>query len=233
VAVADGFLVASEIGPKVLDVDRRGNVRREVPLPPHFTTARANRSLESLTQSPSGAYLFTTSEWTLACDGAAPTKTNGSHVRILRMALDGSHAEEHAYQTDAVPSVGGDYGVADLAALNDDELLVLERGWAAGYGNTVRVYHVSLAETGAVCTTAPSLTDRPTLKKELLVDVAQLEAKGLPPTRAVQPTALLDNYEGMALGPKLPSGRRSLILVTDDNNRPDQVARLLVLGIAL
>ena len=43
----------------------------------------------------------------------------------------------------------------------------------------------------------------------------------------------MDNYEGMALGPVLPDGRRSLILVTDDNNRPDQVARILVLGISL
>jgi hypothetical protein len=27
----------------------------------------------------------------------------------------------------------------------------------------------------------------------------------------------LDNFEGMALGPKLPSGEQSLLLVTDDN----------------
>ena len=233
VVTPDSFIVASEIGPKILEIARNGEVIRPIVLPGHFATARANKSIESLTMSPDGKHLFTTSEWTLACDGAAPTLASGSHVRILRMDRDGKNAEEHAYMTDAIPNKDGDYGVADLAALDESQLLVLERGWAPHVGNTARVYRVSLADPTTSCMDAASLDSRPTLKKELVVDLGLLPAKGLPPTRAKQPTPLMDNYEGMALGPLLPNGRRSLILVTDDNNRPDQVARILVLGLAL
>lgn len=233
VVTPDSFIVASEIGPKVLEFDRKGEVVRPIVLPAHFTTARSNKSLESLTMSPDGKHLFTTSEWTLSCDGAAPTLSAGSHVRILRIDRDGKNAQEHAYMTDAIPNQGGDYGVADLAALDEKQLLVLERGWAPHVGNVVRVYRVSLADPATSCMDASSLDRWPTLKKELVVDVAMLPAKGLPPARAKQPTPLMDNYEGMTLGPLLADGRRSLILVTDDNNRPDQVARILVLGISL
>ena len=233
VVTPDSFIVASEIGPKIIEFARNGEVIRPIMLPAHFATARANKSLESLTMSADGKHLYTTSEWTLGCDGAAPTLVSGSHVRILRMDRDGKNAEEHAYMTDATPNQGGDYGVADLASLDENQLLVLERGWAPHIGNTARVYRVSLADPGTSCMDAASLDSRPTLKKELVVDLALLPAKGLPATRAKQPTPLMDNYEGMALGPLLPGGRRSLVLITDDNNRPDQVARILVLGLAL
>lgn len=233
VVTPDSFIVASEIGPRILEFARNGEVIRPILLPAHFATARANKSLESLTMSADGKHLFTTSEWTLACDGAAPTLVSGSHVRILRVDRDGKNAEEHAYMTDAIPNEKGDYGVADLASLADDQLLVLERGWAPHIGNTARIYRVSLADPTTSCMDATSLESQPTLKKELVVDLGLLPAKGLPPTRAKQPTPLMDNYEGMALGPLLPGGRRSLVLVTDDNNRPDQVARILVLGLAL
>ena len=42
----------------------------------------------------------------------------------------------------------------------------------------------------------------------------------------------MDNFEGLTLGPRLKSGRRALILVSDDNGRPEQTARILVLGLS-
>lgn len=233
VVTPKSFIVASEIGPKVIEFDRKGEVIGPIPLPSHFTTARSNRSLESLTVSPDGTQLFTTSEWTLGCDGETPTTTHGSHVRILRISRDGKKVDEHAYASEPTPHHGGDYGIADLAALDGDQLLVLERGWTAKVGNTARIYRTSLAQPEASCLDASHLDDGPTLKKELVVDLGALPARGLPTPKQAQPTPLLDNYEGMALGPKLKDGRQSIILVTDDNNRPDQIARLLVLGVTL
>ena len=227
-----GFIVSSEIGPRVLEVDRSGKLRRDIPLPTHFAKARDNKSLESLSMSPDGRYLFTTSEAALSCDGAKATTAAGTRLRILRINRDGGAPEEHAYATDPLPHDGGDYGVADLAALSSEDVLVLERGWARGAGNTARIYRVSLADPVTSCLAMPELTaDAPVLQKHLVVDLAKLPATGLPRAKQAQESPLLDNYEGLAIGPVLPDGRHSLILVSDDNARNDQVARIVVLAV--
>lgn len=234
VVLSDGFIVASEKGPRVLEVDRSGKLRRDIPLPAHFAKARENRSLESLAMTPDGRYLYTANEDALRSDGALPTPHAGTHVRILRMTRTGGEAEERAYLTDPLPSGGrgGDYGVADLAALGGDELLVLERGWANDFGNTVRIYRVSFADRAASCIDMPSLGDAgPVLAKVLVADIGKLPTKTTPVAKQKQPSPLLENYEGLAIGPVLPDGRRALFLVSDDNNRADQIARLLVLAI--
>ena len=232
VVVPDGFIVASEQGPRVLEVDRAGKLRRDIPLPEHFAKARDNKSLESLSMSPDGRHLFTTSEAALSCDGAKATTTAGTRIRILRTNRDGGDPDEHAYVTDPLPHDGGDYGVADLAAISSDEVLVLERGWARGAGNTARIYRVDLADAATSCLSKPELSpDAPVLAKRLVVDLAKLAVKGLPAAKQTQDSALLDNYEGLALGPMLPDGRHSLIVVSDDNARSDQFARIVVLAV--
>ena len=233
VITPEGFVVASEKGPRILEVDRQGQLRRDIPLPDHFAKARENKSLESLSQSPNGKWLFTTTEEALSGDGARATPATGTRVRVLRMPrFAGGENTEHAYATDASPHEGGDYGIADLAALSENELLVLERGWTRGYGNTARIYLTNLDNAAASCLLNPSLTpEAPVMPKKLLVDIAKLPAKGLPAMRQKQDSPLLDNYEGLAVGPRLPDGRHSLILVSDDNGRSDQFARIVVLAV--
>ncbi len=232
VVLKDGFIVASEKGPRVLEVDRQGKLRKDIALPEHFANARENKSLESLTMDPAGTYLFTTSEASLRCDGEVATAKLGARLRILRIARADGQYEEHAYTTDPLPHASGDYGVADLAAISADDLLVLERGWTHGAGNTARVYRVKLTDAATSCLALPSLgADAPTLAKELVIDLATLPAQGLPAAKQQQQTALLDNFEGMAVGPRLPDGRASLILISDDNGRSDQFARILVLAL--
>lgn len=230
--VPDGFIVANEKGPRILEVDRQGKLRRDIPLPAHFAKARANRSLESLSLSPDGRYLFTTSEEALVSDGARSTPATGTRVRVLRMNPDGSDATEHAYRTDPLPHETGDYGVADSAALSDDEVLVLERGWSRGWGNTARIYSVSLLDPATSCIASAELTpETPVMAKRLVVDLATVAARGLPAPRQKQAAPILDNFEGMAIGPTLPGGRQSLLLVSDDNGRTDQFARIVVLAV--
>lgn len=230
--IDDGFIVASEKGPRVLEVDRAGKLRRDIPLPAHYAKARDNKSLESLSLSPDRRFLFTTTEEALTCDGAKATPTTGTRVRILRMARDGSDVTEHAYTTDPLPHDEGDYGIADLAALSNDEVLVLERGWTRGFGNTARIYRVSLSDPTTSCLAADELSaDAPVMPKTLVVDLAKVKATGLPATRQKQAAPILDNFEGMAIGPLLADGRRTLILVSDDNGRTDQFARIVVLAV--
>ena len=223
--VPGGLAVASEKGPHVLEIDRDGRLLRELPLPSELAEARHNKSLESLTATPDGAALYTASE------DALPRDAKRRH-RIVRLDRTTGAATEHAYASDEAAH-GHDHGVADLAAIADGDLLVLERGWAPGHGNTIRIYRVRLADA-STCTGAPRLaSSSPTTDKQLLVDLASLptDGLGLPPPAQPQPSPLLDNFEGLALGPRLPGGDRALLLVSDDNARPDQVARLVVLAV--
>lgn len=232
--VPEGFVVCSEDGPRILEIDHQGALRHEVAVPARFREARQNKSLESLAMSPTGRYLFTTSEAALGSDGSIATHAEGTRVRILR--LDRAHDQrrgevsEHVYVTDPALRDGGDYGVSELAALGDEELLVLERGWLKGAGNTARIYRASL-DDGASCLGLPALpAGHPALRKTLVADLSKLAASGLPPAKQPQANPILDNYEGLAVGPRLRDGRSTLILVSDDNGRSDQVARILVLA---
>lgn len=226
-----GFVVSSEDGPRIIELGRDGELRREIAVPPRYNDARSNKSLESLSMTPDSKYLFTTSEAAVEGDGASPTKSDGTRVRIARLDRATGEVTSHAYLTDPAIAEDADYGIADLAALAADELLVLERGWAKGIGNTVRIYRATMEERATCSDRIPLTAESVFVSKSLLVDFSKLDAHGLPPAAAPQVTPLLDNYEGIAVGPRLPDGRRSLIVVSDDNARRDQVARLVVLAV--
>lgn len=232
VILQDGFIVASEKGPRLLEIDRKGKLRRDIALPAHFANARDNKSLESLAMSPGGRFLFTTTEGALSSDGENATPNAGARVRVLRIPRDTGEVVENAYATDPAPHGIGDYGVADMAAISNDDLLVLERGWTRGSGNTARIYRVSTNDAASMCLGNPALAaDAPVMEKKLVVDLAKLVVSGLPALKQPQDSPLLDNFEGLAIGPVLPDGRRTLILVSDDNGRTDQFARIVVLAV--
>jgi len=226
----DGFAVTSEVGPRLFEVDRQGRFRRELELPPRFREARHNKSLESLTRSPSGRYLFVTSEIALTRDGDPSTPVTGTRVRVARLDRESGAITEHLYVTDPAPEMGWEWGVSDLAAVSDDELFVLERGFRREVGNAIRIYRVRL-DPQSVCTGVDRLEDaRASLQKWLFADVGELRPGVTPPVYQTQASPLLDNYEGVCLGPRLPDGRRSLLLISDDNGHASQVARVLVLA---
>jgi hypothetical protein len=229
-----GFIaVTRETGPTVERFDASGARTAVVTTPAHFTQqASNNKGLESLTLSPSGRFLFTANESALTIDGLPATKTRGTTVRILRRELATNTDVEVAYRTEPLGAGGasGDMGVSDLSALDDTHLLVLERGFQAGFGNTVRVFRVDFA-SGANVEGVPSFSDTtPALAKTLVVDVSALPPGGATHP-GVEPNPLLDNYEGLALGPTLASGRRLLFVISDDNQQASQVPRVLVLGV--
>jgi len=231
-----GFIaVTEETVPTVERFDATGKWLDKVAIPARFASqAQGNKGLESLTISPSGNYLFTANEGALTTDGPLATSSKGQLVRILRLdATKPSNGgdEEHAYRTEPSSPSGGTMGVTDLAALSDDTLLVLERGFKADYGNTVRIFRVEFGSSVRVDAVA-SLDDMtPVLKKTLVVDLSELPSDGITHP-GPQPNPILGNYEGMALGPTIADGRRLLFLITDDNASPiDQVSRVLVLAV--
>lgn len=230
------YVVADETGPSVIHVSAEGALLSELAIPSRFEgQASNNKGFESLTLSPSGSFLFSCNESALPADGPAASKSNGTVVRLLRLGVDGAAAggaaAEYAYRTESLGAgTGGDMGVSDMLALDDDSLLVLERGYQSDYGNTVRLFRVELTGARDV-SQQDSLGDAPAvLDKQLVVDIGALPP-GTTVHPAKQPNPLLDNYEAITLGPTLPDGRASLILLSDDNGQASQVARLLVLSL--
>jgi len=226
------LLASSETEPSIRRFDLDGNLLEELPVPQKFRVAPAgqaqrNQTFESLALAPNGRSLFTAVEGPLAPDGQ--TAEGENRIRILRYEDRGpggfQPVEEFFYLTEP------GQGVVEIVALSEDELLVLERGFQSGVGNTVRVYKVSLDG-------AEDVSDEPSLaapglepiEKELLVDLADCPSGGAT-TPGTQPNPLLDNYESLTLGPRLPGGRRSLLLQSEDNFSAGQVTRVVALGV--
>ena len=167
-------------------------------------------------------------EGPLASDGSSADGEN--RIRLLRYDDRGpggfEPAEEFFYLTEP------DQGVTEVVALSEDKLLVLERGFVSGEGNTVRVFEVSLRGAKDVSDQGSlAATELEPVQKELLVDVAGCPSAGATTPGTQEENPLLDNYESLALGPRLSGGQRALLLQSDDNFNDAQVTRVVALGI--
>jgi hypothetical protein len=106
--------------------------------------------------------------------------------------------------------------VVELVHLPVSGVLVLERSFAAG-GFRTRIYSVDVA--GATETSAIASFEETTVTpvtKTLLYEAA----------------GLLENFEGLALGPQLANGDFSLLLVSDDGGLFGRSVRALRLRLA-
>jgi 3-phytase/alkaline phosphatase D len=190
---------------------------------------RNNLALEALTLTPDGERLYVGTENALAQDGPAADLDKGSPSRIAEYdAATGQRLAEFVYATEpvsAAPVEAGAFatnGLVELLALDDEgTLLALERSFATGAGNGVRLYLVRTEGATDVSGAASlqGLRYEP-VQKTLLLDFDDL---GLVP----------DNVEGMAFGPDLPDGRKTLVLVSDDNFSPNQTTQFIALGLDL
>ena len=174
--------------------------------------------------SRDGRYAFTATENALYQDGPAATVTNGSPARILRYDLrTGRPDRQWVYETDPVaePPVPATQfsvnGVVELLPLDDEHLIAMERSFsvgAPGTGNSIKLYEVALRGAG---------TKRRQPQKRLLLArrCCDLDELGIP----------LDNVEGLTFGPRLRHGRRSVVLVSDNNFAATQFTQFLLFAL--
>ena len=118
------------------------------------------------------------------------------------------------------PGREADNGVSEILAVNDHQVLVVERAGVENadgiYTNHVRIY--AMETDGATDIQAiPALAGAAYVpaRKRLLLD---LEKIGL---------ERVDNIEGISWGPRLENGRRSLVMISDDNFNAQQVTQIL------
>jgi hypothetical protein len=249
------WLVSSEGDPAVAvqpvagihEYTRDGRFVRSLKLPHAYlgavgddsTGMRLNLSIEALSVSPDRNWLFAGMESSLLQDGPVGDFERGAVVRILKYDLRNTEVppREYAYETDPMRrpadwlAADGDAGVVDVLALTPDDLLVLERGYIVEKAasprreNTIRIYRVRL-DRDAEVTGRASLSHQPAtrvLQKSLVLDLATVTSDLGERLRG------LENFEAMALGPRLADGSRTLLLLSDDNFSPGQVTALVVL----
>lgn len=245
----EGFLFMSSEGnvfalpiidPFIKRYNRNGRVTATLPIPGKYLPngvdrgVRFNLSFESLNLTPDGRSLITAGEGALLQDGPASTFTNGSLTRILAYDLRKRvPVAEYVYELApwAEPSaIFGVNGIVEVLPIDDaGTMLVMERSFSVGgvlgggTGNVVVINEIStegatdVLGIDALYDGGSPIAFTPVSQRQIFA----FDDLGIP----------IDNIEGMTFGPSLPDGRRTLIIVSDNNFNAGQFTQFIVLAL--
>jgi hypothetical protein len=202
-----------------------------LPTSDHSSGIRPNLAFESAGVPQDGRFVFTGTENALYQDGPAATVASGSPARIMRYNLQtGRLDRQWVYETDPVaqqPVPASQFsvnGLVELLPLNNEFLIAMERSFSVGVpgtGNSIKLYMLALpgaTDVNGVDSLQGKLGRVRPAQKTLLLDLDEL---GIP----------LDNVEGLTLGRRLPDGRRSVVLVSDNNFAANQFTQFLLFAL--
>ncbi len=219
--------------PEVTATDTTPTPPEPTPLPKPRQTAgvQTNQGFESLTLGFTGTAahepirLFTATEGPLVQDKTAGSINSTPRNRFLHYYLGEGPPlllAEHLYQLDTAPGAMI-HGLSELLALDDNgHFLALERSLTP-LGFQIKLFQISLAGASDI-STRPSLRENlrgvQPMQKQLLLNLSDLGIT-------------LDNLEGMAWGPQLADGSRSLLMISDDNFKSFEKTQLLLFRVQL
>ena len=238
---SEGNILADPIiDPFIRRYNMNGRVTADLPIPDKYIPngvdrgVRFNLAFESLNLTPDRRQLVTAGEGALFQDGPASTFEEGSLARIL--FYDNAKrlpVAEYVYEVDPWAEPSGIFGVNGIVEVlpidNAGTMLVMERSFSVGgtlgggTGNVVVIYEVStqgatdvldvdaLYDGGSPIALTPVTRDLVFAFDELLIPI--------------------DNIEGMTFGPDLPDGRKTLVIVSDNNFSPGQFTQFIVLAV--
>ena len=217
IVTSEGF-ADRQIAPWIRAYKLDGSYVSDLPLDDAFIPDKAgkrgvrqNRGFESA--ATVGRHFLTATEAALQQDGRLPTPWAGTPARVLRYRLVERKLERQwTYMTDPIAgwpvprTQQATNGLADLLPVDDNRLIALERSFSFGASQTggyaIRLYLADLANNGSTA-------------KKLLFN---LNVIGIP----------MDNIEAMAFGPRLADGRRTLLLVSDNNFSRSEITQFLL-----
>jgi hypothetical protein len=142
---------------------------------------------------------------------APRTEAPQSPIRFLHYLISDTVPtllSEHLYWVEPPPERATMNGLAELVTLDQGgHFLSLERSFGLRAGFNAQIFQLATGPATDI-SGIPGLdgdaTGITSIYKQLELNLAEL---GIP----------LDNLEGMAIGPRLPDGTQSLVLVSDDN----------------
>lgn len=239
VRLSDGtFWIAEEFGPSLLHVAADGTVlRRLVPqglqndfrdadyevipsLPAIMRLRAANRGFEGLALSPDEKHLYVMMQGPLA-NPDADTFRRSRHVRLWKIAREsGEVVGQFLHQVDDAASFTADQDgrervqarvmVSEIAAIGEDQLLVLER-----IDRHSRLYALRLSEENRI----PALFDNPDYTPSLeALEPEPLERRGITPAAK---TLVIDSEQVPGLPSKIEGvaimGPSELVIVNDND----------------
>ncbi|HIK27151.1 MAG: esterase-like activity of phytase family protein [Oscillatoriaceae bacterium SKYG93] len=253
-APPNSIFIASEgisnlgIAPFISEFDlTTGKWQRDLPIPKRYIPdamgsqqqqgVQNNLGFESLSVNTSGALsariepirLFTATEAPLLQDREPPSSEKEARNRLLHYLVEGNSLgtesasrstliSEHVYPLDYGPRWSLTTGLSELVALGQGGyFLSLERALGfLGYG--ARIFQVATGaatDTSNISSLKGELKGIEPVRKKLVLDLANL---GI----------ILDNLEGMTLGPRLPDGTQSLVLVSDNDFEETRKTQILL-----
>lgn len=228
---------ASRYQPFVREMTTSGVFVREFATPAMYnyvdnasTGGRNNKLFEALTVTPNGT-IYTANEDALVQDGPLTSVSNGSVVRLTALdPVSGAAGAQYAYElppipVDAVPGApfGPDNGLPELLAISDTQFIAIERAFAFGVGNTIRLTLAEITADTTDVSSFASLTgaDYTPMRRTLLLEMP-ITFEGI----------TLDNIEAISWGKTLANGNRTLVLAADNNFSATQSTQFIALEIA-
>ncbi|WP_235504020.1 MULTISPECIES: esterase-like activity of phytase family protein [unclassified Acidovorax] len=224
---------ASRFQPFVRQMTREGRFVREFSLPAMYQYvdnatdgARSNKVFEALAVAPDGT-VYAANEDALIQDGPITSLQGGSVVRVT--ALDpatGKPKGQYAYPlpripVDAAPGApfGPDNGLSDMLAVGNGQFIAVERAFASGVGNTIRLVwtEITSATTDVIGTARLAGATYTPMTRRVLLEMP-LTWQGVK----------LDNIEAITWGHTLPNGHRTLVLAADNNFTADTQANQFI-----
>ena len=185
-----------------------------------------NLAFESLTINSVGLpqdpfRLFTATESALLQDKSF-AKEEQARIRFLHYVINpiGNPVlvAEHLYLLELAPTEVISNGLTELIALQTEGYFFsLERtfGFTGAGAKIFQVVVGDATDTTNIASLRGNIAQTRPLKKQLLFNLEDLEIE-------------LDNLEGMTIGPRLPDGSQSLLLISDDNFNDQQISQLFL-----
>ncbi len=238
--------VASEdIPPFVQEYNiKTGQLLRSLRIPDHYIPRtdkkdkskrlgiQNNMGFESLTLSANAARLPITEPYRLftAAENALEQDKNpdleaeaigGDNVRFMHYLLQDQQVNliaEYLYPLEPKPMGNDKFGLAEMLSLDGaGRFLSLARSFGL-MGFKIQIFQTVFAgskDTSMLSSIQGLDAVVKPAQKELVADLGNFDV-------------VLDNLEGMTLGPRLPDGSQSLIMVSDDNFNTMQKTQILV-----
>ncbi|BEU98554.1 esterase-like activity of phytase family protein [Acidovorax sp. DW039] len=218
-----GTTASTLFQPFVREMTTSGKFVREFKMPVIYnyvdnttTGGRSNKLFEALTVAPNGT-VFVANEDALIQDGPITTLQAGSVVRVT--ALDpatGTAKAQYAYQLPKIPvdapagaPFGPDNGLSDFLAIGNQRFIAVERAFASGIGNTIRLVLTEFNDGTTNVASMASLSGTAAytpMTRKLLLEMP-IDYQGVK----------LDNIEAITWGKTLPNGHRTIVLAADNN----------------